>query len=263
MKKVMIVAILVLGLVLMSMPAFSTPLSVFDGWTLIADDDGVGAQGFVDPGWGGQDFDAEYLFYQLNDDKTKLSIGLQTGFDIIDGKLTHGNKDYYAGDLALSFDDCGANGWEYGVEFGWYQQDYYPDNSNDPNNDLNNNGTDNDPSEVGLYRVSAWNGDVYTGYTSSAPFAIKSGSKVSVGFTPEVCNDAEDGSYWRIVTFDVADLVGVTGGIQNIAAHWTMSCGNDVVEGCAPVPEPQTLLLMGIGLLCLAFIGRKKLGERS
>ena len=70
-------------------------------------------------------------------------------------------------------------------------------------------------------------------------------------------------SYWRTVTFDVASITGFPAGIQNIAAHWTMSCGNDVIEGCSPVPEPQTLLLMGIGLLGLAFVGRKKMGDRA
>ena len=27
--------------------------------------------------------------------------------------------------------------------------------------------------------------------------------------------------------------------------HWTMQCGNDVIEGAAPVPEPATMLLLG------------------
>jgi hypothetical protein len=59
------------------------------------------------------------------------------------------------------------------------------------------------------------------------------------------------------------DLLGIEVS-KGFTAHFTMSCGNDNLMGqAAPVPEPQTLLLMGIGLLCLAFIGRKKLGERS
>lgn len=48
---------------------------------------------------------------------------------------------------------------------------------------------------------------------------------------------------------------------DEIGFHWTMSCGNDVLEGAVPVPtpEPATILLFGFGLIGLtAFIRRKK-----
>ena len=47
---------------------------------------------------------------------------------------------------------------------------------------------------------------------------------------------------------------------DDVGFHWTMQCGNDVIEGKAnvPVPEPGTMVLLGTGLVGLAGWGRKK-----
>ena len=45
---------------------------------------------------------------------------------------------------------------------------------------------------------------------------------------------------------------------ENIGLHWTMKCGNDVIEGAAPVPEPSTMLLLGSGLVGLWGIRKKR-----
>jgi hypothetical protein len=39
-----------------------------------------------------------------------------------------------------------------------------------------------------------------------------------------------------------------------------MSCGNDVIEGEAPIPnpEPSTFLLTGLGILGAAYLGRRR-----
>jgi hypothetical protein len=42
------------------------------------------------------------------------------------------------------------------------------------------------------------------------------------------------------------------------AFHWGMTCGNDIIEGAAPVPEPATMLLLGSGLIGLAAFARKR-----
>jgi hypothetical protein len=51
------------------------------------------------------------------------------------------------------------------------------------------------------------------------------------------------------------------GPVSEYGFHWTMTCGNDVIEGGAPVPEPATMLLFGSGLIGLAALGRKRLAS--
>ena len=45
---------------------------------------------------------------------------------------------------------------------------------------------------------------------------------------------------------------------SEIGLHWTMRCGNDVVEGGVPVPEPSTILLLGAGILGAGIFVRKR-----
>lgn len=44
-------------------------------------------------------------------------------------------------------------------------------------------------------------------------------------------------------------------GISQLGVHWTMSCGNDVVEGLVVVPEPGVLTLLAGGLLGILAAG--------
>jgi hypothetical protein len=215
----------------LSSPVNATMLDFWtsNNWILLDDDDGVGDGGFVNPGWGDQIFDAEYLFYQKQGNM--LAIGLQTGFDVVNGQQVSGSQTYYAGDLALGFNNGGFN---YAIDFGFVTKDSEGDDvgAGSGNQDI-----------AGLYSVTSWNNDI--NFPESSPFAMDGGNKI--GDISSVSGLVGD-SYYRTAVLDL-DTLGFE--VDSFSAHWTMSCGNDAVEGRASVPEPGTLLLMAGGLLGL------------
>ncbi|MCP3928862.1 MAG: PEP-CTERM sorting domain-containing protein [Bacteroidetes bacterium] len=254
-----------------------------DSWTEFSYSGGAllnGApDGIIAPGGGGQSFDTEYLFYKYNADSNDLSIGLQTGFDVVDGHVRYNHRDYYAGDLALSFDgdvtigDSNesnyGNTYEYAVDFGLFTRD-----STGETIESADSGGSNGKDPAGLYRVARWDNDITQ--SSSSPFAMDwsddeeysvtslTDNSAGSGYVARTSHSGSNKSYWRTVTFNLDNIVAL-GDEFTVDAHWTMSCGNDAINGRTtlasndtPVPEPSILALFGIGSLGMTFAGKKK-----
>jgi hypothetical protein len=241
-----------LALLALTSASFAGPLAVFNSWTMLANDEGVGNGGWVNPGYGGQNFDAEYLFYKI--ENNQLSIGLQTGFDIINQNgQTFSGMQYYTGDLALSFDGSKSN-YEYAIDFGNLTKGY---NSNQTISAQGVNvGTGVDAA--GLYKATSWNNDIY--YGQSAPYGMSAGSMLVTAnagnFQEGTGISGTELSFYNIFSFDLSNIVNVDKNFI-LDAHWTMSCGNDALDGRANVPEPGSIVLLLIGLLGLLIARRK------
>ncbi len=223
-----------------------------EGWSNAASEDQDGTFNYVDPGFGGQDFDAEHMFYRFDNNTNVLSLGLQTGFDLNDGHVNYENRDYYAGDLALSFNGSSFN---YAVDFGLRTLDYSPDNNHwqySPS-EVNTSAGANGIDPAGFYSVSEWNNNIYY-QAESSPFAMDEGDIVESLLSNEV--GFENGSYYRTVSFDLSSL-GL-GNEFDMGMHWTMSCGNDAIEAAVNVAEPDSAYLLSLGLFALIAVRRLK-----
>jgi len=230
-RKIKILSILMI--LLFSTPAYAVP--VLDG--VMRDDWGThftnGEETFgtstsatyVGPGWGGQAFDIEKIGLQF--DSGNVYFGLQTGFNFLEGVISNGVT-YTAGDLFIDFGS--DHTWDLAIGLKSFN--------------VSTVGTYNDPT-----------------IRNSTPFDLATGKNVgsATGVYGGGTNTFDEDFYSLegVLDLKAMDLEEFYG--QSAIIHWTMSCGNDVLEHSesAPVPEPATLLLLGSGLMGVAGIRRK------
>lgn len=207
------------------------------------------------PGVGGQLYDIEQIFYRYEDADVnaltggRLHIGLVTGFPA-EGVPA---DSLYAGDMFVDFGNTGggAQGEFFDVAIA---------------TSLRNNAAD--AARYGHLWLndgpSSWATEdvIYPQFGTSNPYRVNENvvpqpSDRTAIWNTQVAWGSMGTHNFLEISFDVADFFEDALTNENnggLGLHWTMECGNDVINvqdntPLAPVPEPSTFALLGMGVL--------------
>jgi hypothetical protein len=205
---------------------------------------------YLNPGYGGQDYDAEAMYAVIQ--SNKLFIALVTGHDPSTPNDPLNNV-FSAGDFAISFGRNGTydlginvvNNFDGGVLGGVYSSPTWA------------YGIWPDPDNPDTDHPTSLLGGMFLGLAASS---------YSTTGVPGYGSQADDTHYFYEISLDL-DLLfqaGWKGDAFDI--HWTENCANDnilLLVDPEDVPEPGSLALVGIGMIGLLGGGGLRFRRRS
>ncbi len=205
---------------------------------------------YLNPGYGGQDYDAEAIYVDISGDDLYIAI--------VTGRAPGTNVKYPGGDIAINLGWRGGN--DDSFEFAIVTQDH-------------DDYTAGDVVAVDEWFYGLWTGaNAYdpantNGYKRAHPVAVKSGTRKGEaelvykkgsygGASLKDRIGPYSGEHYVIEVEVDLDLLGLDVSGDPFLAHWTEWCANDWIQvdpdpGQIPAPPALALLGLGFGLLGL------------